>query len=167
MALGDFILVNQFMRSFMPLVPRLCVSRDQGRDGQYRAALWGTGRNAFSGTCATDKALAVTEGRIRFADVGFAYALGNPVLKRFNMTIAGATVALVGASEAGKSTLSKLFRFYDPTEVTVEIDGTDIRSVSLIRYIAVVPQDCVLFNDTLRKYSLRAADATDERLRGY
>jgi ABC-type multidrug transport system fused ATPase/permease subunit len=72
------------------------------------------------------------------------------------MTIAGGeTVALVGASGAGKSTLSKLlFRFYDPTEGAIEIDGTDIRSVSLDsvrRAIAVVPQDCVLFNDSLRE----------------
>ena len=77
------------------------------------------------------------------ADVGFAYAPGNPVLKQFNMT----TKATM--------TLSKLlFRFYDPTEGAVEIDGTDIRSVSLDsvrRAIAVVPQDCVLFNDSLRE----------------
>ena len=83
---------------------------------------------------------------------GFAYAPGNPVLQAFNMTIAGGeTVALVGASGAGKSTLSKLlFRFYDPTEGAVAIDGTNIRSVSLDsvrRAIAVVPQDRVLFND--------------------
>ena len=75
----------------------------------------------------------------------------------------------MGASGAGKSTLSKLlFRFYDPTEGAVEIDGTDIRSVSLDsvrRAIAVVPQDCVLFNDTLRE-NIRYGrpSATDEEV---
>jgi ATP-binding cassette subfamily B protein len=98
----------------------------------------------------------VSAGRIRFANVGFAYAPGNPVLQHLNLNIAGGeTVALVGASGAGKSTVSKLlFRFYDPTEGAIEIDGTDIRSVSLDsvrRAIAVVPQDCVLFNDSLRE----------------
>ena len=81
----------------------------------------------------------------------------------------GETVALVGASGAGKSTLSKLlFRFYDPTEGAVEIDGTDIRSVSLDsvrRAIAVVPQDCVLFNDSLcENIRYGRPSATDEEV---
>jgi len=102
--------------------------------------------------------------------VRFAYASGNPVLKQFSMTIAGGeTVALVGASGAGKSTLSKLlFRFYDPAEGVIKIDGTDIRSVSLDsvrRAIAVVPQDCMLFNDSLRE-NIRYGrpTATDEEI---
>jgi len=78
------------------------------------------------------------------------------VLKDFNLHIKGGqTVALVGVSGAGKSTVSKLlFRFYDPIQGAIKIDGTDIREInlpSLRKAIAVVPQDCVLFNDSLRE----------------
>ena len=172
MTLGDFILVNQFMiQLFMPLGFLGFVYREIKGAMANIERLFGVLEEAPSlAPAPTDKALAVTKGRIRFADVGFAYAPGNPVLKQFNMTIAGGeTVALVGASGAGKSTLSKLlFRFYDPTEGAVEIDGTDIRSVSLDsvrRAIAVVPQDCVLFNDSLRE-NIRYGrpSATDEEV---
>ena len=158
MTLGDFILVNQFMlQLFMPLGFLGFVYREIKGAMANIERLFGVLEETPSlAPAPTDKTLTVTEGRIRFADVGFAYASGNPVLQQFNMTIAGGeAVALVGASGAGKSTLGKLlFRFYDPTEGAVEIDGTDIRSVSLDsvrRAIAVVPQDCVLFNDTLRE----------------
>ena len=172
MTLGDFILVNQFMlQLFMPLGFLGFVYREIKGAMANIERLFGVLEETPSlAPAPTDKTLAVTEGRIRFADVGFAYAPGNPVLQQFNMTIAGGeTVALVGASGAGKSTLSKLlFRFYDPTEGAVEIDGTDIRSVSLDsvrRAIAVVPQDCVLFNDTLRE-NIRYGrpSATDEEV---
>ena len=172
MTLGDFILVNQFMlQLFMPLGFLGFVYREIKGAMANIERLFGVLEETPSLSPApTDKTLMVTEGRIRFADVGFAYAPGNPVLKQFNMTIAGGeTVALVGASGAGKSTLSKLlFRFYDPTEGAVEIDGTDIRSVSLDsvrRAIAVVPQDCVLFNDSLRE-NIRYGrpSATDEEV---
>jgi ATP-binding cassette subfamily B protein len=172
MTLGDFILVNQFMlQLFMPLGFLGFVYREIKGAMANIERLFGVLEETPSlSPEPTDKTLTVTEGRIRFADVGFAYAPGNPVLKQFNMTIAGGgTVALVGASGAGKSTLSKLlFRFYDPTEGAVEIDGTDIRSVSLDsvrRAIAVVPQDCVLFNDSLRE-NIRYGrpSATDEEV---
>ena len=172
MTLGDFILVNQFMlQLFMPLGFLGFVYREIKGAMANIERLFGVLEETPSlAPAPTDKTLAVTEGRIRFADVGFAYAPGNPVLKEFNMTIAGGeTVALVGASGAGKSTLSKLlFRFYDPTEGAVEIDGTDIRTMSLDsvrRAIAVVPQDCVLFNDTLRE-NIRYGrpSATDEEV---
>jgi len=158
MTLGDFILVNQFMlQLFMPLGFLGFVYREIKAALANIERLFGVLEETQSLQPAPlDKTLTVTEGRIRFADVGFAYASGNPVLQQFNMTIAGGeTVALVGASGAGKSTVSKLlFRFYDPTEGAIEIDGTDIRAVSLDsvrRAIAVVPQDCVLFNDSLRE----------------
>ena len=172
MTLGDFILVNQFMlQLFMPLGFLGFVYREIKGAMANIERLFGVLEETPSlAPALTDKTLTVTEGRIRFADVGFAYASGNPVLQQFNMTIAGGeAVALVGASGAGKSTLSKLlFRFYDPTEGAVEIDGTDIRSVSLDsvrRAIAVVPQDCVLFNDTLRE-NIRYGrpSATDEEV---
>jgi len=172
MTLGDFILVNQFMlQLFMPLEFLGFVYREIKGAMANIERLFGVLEETPSLSPApTDKTLTVTEGRIRFADVGFAYAPGNPVLKQFNMTVAGGeTVALVGASGAGKSTLSKLlFRFYDPTEGAVEIDGTDIRSVSLDsvrRAIAVVPQDCVLFNDSLcENIRYGRPSATDEEV---
>ena len=108
----------------------------------------------------------MTEGRIRFADVGFAYALGNPVLKQFNMTIAGRDRGAGGCQRAGKSTLSKLlFRFYDPTEGAVEIDGTDIRSVSLdsVRRPSPALRTAVLY-DTLRENIARRPSAADEEV---
>ena len=158
MTLGDFILVNQFMlQLFMPLGFLGFVYREIKAALANIERLFGVLEEAPSLQPApVDKTLTVTEGRVRFVDVGFAYASGNTVLKQLNMTIAGGeTVALVGASGAGKSTVSKLlFRFYDPTAGAIEIDGTDIRSVSLEsvrRAIAVVPQDCVLFNDSLRE----------------
>ena len=170
MTLGDFILVNQFMlQLFMPLGFLGFVYREIKGALANIERLFGVLEETPSlAPAPTDKILAVTEGRIDFSGVGFAYASGNPVLKQFNMTIAGGeTVALVGASGAGKSTLSKLlFRFYDPAEGVIKIDGTDIRSVSLDsvrRAIAVVPQDCMLFNDSLReniRYGRPAA--TDE-----
>ncbi len=172
MTLGDFILVNQFMlQLFMPLGFLGFVYREiKGAMANIERLCGVLEETPSLAPAPTDKTLTVTEGRIRFADVGFAYASGNPVLQQFNMTIAGGeAVALVGASGAGKSTLSKLlFRFYDPTEGAVEIDGTDIRSVSLDsvrRAIAVVPQDCVLFNDTLRE-NIRYGrpSATDEEV---
>ena len=172
MTLGDFILVNQFMlQLFMPLGFLGFVYREIKGAMANIERLFGVLEQAPSLVPApTDKTLSVTQGCIRFSNVGFSYAAGNPVLQAFNMTIEGGeTVALVGASGAGKSTLSKLlFRFYDPAEGAVEIDGTDIRSVSLDsvrRAIAVVPQDCVLFNDTLRE-NIRYGrpSATDEEV---
>jgi len=172
MTLGDFILVNQFMlQLFMPLGFLGFVYREIKASLANIERLFGVLEETPSLQPApTDKTLSITAGRIRFADVGFAYAPGNPVLHKLNIDIAGGeTVALVGASGAGKSTVSKLlFRFYDPTEGAIEIDGTDIRSVSLEsvrRAIAVVPQDCVLFNDSLRE-NIRYGrpSATDEEV---
>jgi ATP-binding cassette subfamily B protein len=172
MTLGDFILVNQFMlQLFMPLGFLGFVYREIKASLANIEKLFGVLEETPSLQPApTDRTLSITEGRIHFADVGFAYAPGNPVLQKLNIDIAGGeTVALVGASGAGKSTVSKLlFRFYDPTEGAIEIDGTDIRSVSLDsvrRAIAVVPQDCVLFNDSLRE-NIRYGrpSATDEEV---
>lgn len=98
--------------------------------------------------------LRVTEGKIEFRDVTFAYPGGRRVLERISLIIEpGQTVALVGPSGAGKSTLARLLmRFYDPCEGSVRIDGTDIRRVSLDslrREIAVVWQEPFLMNDTV------------------
>ncbi len=99
-------------------------------------------------------ALQVTGGAIEFRDVAFAYDSRRPILQGVSFTVPpGRTVAIVGPSGAGKSTIARLlFRFYDVTGGAILIDGQDIRSVtqqSLRREIGIVPQDTVLFNDTI------------------
>jgi ABC-type transport system involved in Fe-S cluster assembly fused permease/ATPase subunit len=104
------------------------------------------------------KDLVVTGGEIRFDNVVFAYEPARIVLKGISFTVpAGKTVAVVGPSGAGKSTISRiLYRFYDIKSGSVTIDGQDIRDVtqtSLRAQIGIVPQDTVLFNDTV-KYNI-------------
>ena len=98
--------------------------------------------------------LRVTGGVVRFEDVHFAYDAARPILKGISFEVpAGRTVAIVGPSGAGKSTISRLlFRFYDIRTGAITIDGQDIRAVtqaSLRAAIGMVPQDTVLFNDTI------------------
>jgi ATP-binding cassette subfamily B protein len=109
-------------------------------------------------------------GDVVFERVGFHYDPARPILDGFDLTVpAGKTVAIVGPSGGGKSTLARLlFRFYDVTDGRITIARTDIRDVtqdSLRRAIGVVPQDTVLFNDTL-EYNLRYGrpEATDAEL---
>ncbi len=111
--------------------------------------------------------LIVTSGNVRFDDVRFSYDPERPILKGLSFEVpAGKTVAIVGPSGAGKSTISRLlFRLYDVSSGKILIDGQDIRKVtqsSLRASIGMVPQDTVLFNDTIR-YNIRYGrwDATD------
>ena len=113
------------------------------------------------------KPLIVTSGNVRFDDVRFSYDPERPILKGLSFEVpAGKTVAIVGPSGAGKSTISRLlFRLYDVSSGRILIDGQDIRNVtqaSLRASIGMVPQDTVLFNDTIR-YNIRYGrwDATD------
>jgi ABC-type transport system involved in Fe-S cluster assembly fused permease/ATPase subunit len=103
--------------------------------------------------------LEVTRGVIRFENVAFAYEPERQILKGLTFEVpAGHTVAVVGPSGAGKSTISRLlFRFYEVTGGRISIDGQDIRDVtqkSLRSAVGMVPQDTVLFNDTIR-YNIR------------
>ena len=113
------------------------------------------------------KPLEIKRGTIRFENVRFAYEPDRQILKGLSFELpAGHTVAVVGPSGAGKSTLSRLlFRFYEVTGGRISIDGQDIRDVtqrSLRSAIGMVPQDTVLFNDTIR-YNIRYGrwDASD------
>ena len=114
--------------------------------------------------------LDVRDGAVRFDDVHFAYDAARPILKGISFEVpAGKTVAIVGPSGAGKSTISRLlFRFYDIQSGSVTIDGQDIRDVtqeSLRSAIGMVPQDTVLFNDTIA-YNIRygRTDASEEEV---
>lgn len=114
--------------------------------------------------------LKVNQGEIQFKNVSFTYERGRKVLSEINFSIdEGRTVAVVGPSGAGKSTLSRLlYRFYDTQEGSIFIDGQDITQVtqaSLRNTIGIVPQDTVLFNDTIR-YNIRYGNpqATDEEV---
>ncbi|HEX7820269.1 MAG TPA: ABC transporter ATP-binding protein/permease [Sphingobium sp.] len=113
-------------------------------------------------------ALVVDGGEVRFEDVRFGYDKERPILKGVTFTLpAGQTFAIVGPSGAGKSTIARLlFRFYDVGEGRITIDGQDIRAVqqdSLRAAIGIVPQDMVLFNDTIGyNIAYGRADATQE-----
>ncbi|WP_026619177.1 ATP-binding cassette, subfamily B, heavy metal transporter [Ensifer sp. WSM1721] len=108
--------------------------------------------------------LKIGRGAIAFRDVHFAYEGARPILKGISFEVpAGKTVAVVGPSGAGKSTLSRLlYRFYDVQRGSITIDGQDVRDVtqkSLRAVIGMVPQDTVLFNDTIA-YNIRYGRVT-------
>ena len=116
------------------------------------------------------RALRVSAGRVRFRDVDFGYGPERQVLHGVDFTVpGGGKLAIVGPSGAGKSTIARLlFRFYDVTGGAIEIDGQDLRGVtqeSLRAALGVVPQDTVLFNDTIGyNIAYGRADATPEEV---
>jgi len=115
--------------------------------------------------------LRIGQGVVRFDDVRFAYNPDRPILRGVSFEVpAGRTIAIVGPSGAGKSTLSRLlFRFYEPQSGRITIDGQDISAIrqdSLRAAIGMVPQDTVLFNDTIG-YNIRYGrwDASEAQVR--
>ena len=156
MTLGDFTMVNAYLiQLFVPLNALGFVYREIRQSLVNVERLFGLlGDKPAIEDAADAKQLTLQAGTVQFSDVHFSYNSERPILKGVSFTIpAGHTVAVVGASGAGKSTLARLlFRFFEVNSGSISIDGQDIRSVSqdsLRQVIGVVPQDTVLFNDTL------------------
>jgi len=158
---GDFVMINAMMiQLYQPLNFMGMVYREIKQaviDIETMFAI--LGRKPEIEDKPGAKPLTVAQGAIRFEDVSFAYEPARPILKGLSFEVpAGKTVAIVGPSGAGKSTISRLlFRFYDITGGRIAIDGQDIRDVqqtSVRAAIGMVPQDTVLFNDTIR-YNIR------------
>src|SRR4030095_12619300 len=117
---------------------------------------WGIAWRAWAATRmgAAGEPLRVENGHVRFEDVRFGYEPEREILRGLDIDIpAGTSCAIVGPSGAGKSTIARLlYRFYDPTAGRILIDGQDIaevRQATLRNAIGIVPQDTVLFNDTI------------------
>jgi ATP-binding cassette subfamily B protein len=166
---GDFVMVNAMMiQLYQPLNFMGMVYREIKQAIIDIEKMFGVlSRNPEVKDIPGAKPLQVTNGNVRFEDVRFSYDPERPILKGLSFEVpAGKTVAIVGPSGAGKSTISRLlFRLYDVSGGHILIDGQDIRSVtqaSLRASIGMVPQDTVLFNDTIR-YNIRYGrwDATD------
>ena len=157
MTLGDLAMINAYMiQLFIPLNFLGFIYREIRRaltDLENMLAL--LKRAPAISDSDNAPALQVSAGEIRFENVDFAYQPQRPILQQLNLHIpAGSKVAIVGASGAGKSTLARLlYRFYDINGGRILIDGQDTRAVtqeSLRRAIAIVPQDTVLFNASIR-----------------
>ncbi len=164
MTIGDFVLVNSYLlQLYAPLNGLGFVYRAIKRaftDMEKMFELLAVNREIADQPNAP--ALSVQGGMVEFKDVQFGYDPRRQIIKGISFSIpAGQTLAVVGASGAGKSTLSRLlFRFYDVNDGVISIDGQDIRSVqqeSLRAALGIVPQDTVLFNDTIR-YNIAYGD---------
>ncbi len=170
--LGDFILINQFMiQLFLPLGFLGFVFREiKGSMANIEKMfeLMAVQPKVVDDPLA--RPLQLTRGSIEFEGIQFGYTPDREVLKDVGFSVpAGHKIAVVGASGSGKSTLVKLlFRFYDPDAGRITIDGQDIREVtqaSLRRVIGIVPQDTVLFNDTIfENVRYGNPDATEEEV---
>ena len=156
MTLGDLVMVNAFMiqlyipLNFLGMIYREIKQALTDLDKMFTLLE----RNREVDDVPGAKALVVSRGEVRFDRVSFAYDPARPILQDVSFTIPpGKTVAVVGPSGAGKSTLARLlYRFYDINSGAITIDGQELRGVtqaSLRGAIGIVPQDTVLFNDTV------------------
>ncbi|MDP2561155.1 ABC transporter ATP-binding protein/permease [Psychrobium sp. 1_MG-2023] len=156
MTIGDFVLINAFtMQIFMPLNFLGFVYREiRGSLANIEQMFTLLTKQSSIADKPSAQDLVLSTGKIDFKDVDFRYHREREILTRVSFSIEpGQKVAVVGASGSGKSTLVKLlFRFYDVTDGTILIDNQDIRDItqaSLRQAIGIVPQDTVLFNDTI------------------
>jgi ATP-binding cassette subfamily B protein len=156
MTVGDFVLVNAYLiQLYMPLNFLGMVYRELRQALTDMTAMFRVIEEHVEIQDAPDaKPLAVNGGEVAFEHVGFGYDARRRILHDLSFTVkAGHTAAIVGPSGAGKSTISRLlFRFYDVDQGAIRIDGQDLRGVtqgSLRAAIGIVPQDTVLFNDTI------------------
>lgn len=169
---GDFVMINAIMiqlyqpLNFMGMVYREIKQATVDIETMFSIL----GRPAEIVDKPGAKPLAISAGVVRFEDVAFNYEAKRPILKGVSFEVpAGKTVAIVGPSGAGKSTISRLlFRFYDVKGGRITIDGQDLRDIqqtSLRAAIGMVPQDTVLFNDTIR-YNIRYGrwEASDDEV---
>ncbi len=173
MTIGDFVLVNAvFIQLYQPLNFMGMIYRELKQAFVDIEAMFTLlGQNPEIKDKPTAKPLAVKKGAIRFENVFFSYEEARPILRGVDFEVpAGHMVALVGPSGAGKSTISRLlYRFYELKSGRILIDGQDIRDVtqaSLRAAIGIVPQDTVLFNDTIH-YNIKygRVDATEEEVK--
>ena len=175
MTLGDLVMVNAFMlQIYIPLNFLGVIYREIKQnltDLDKMFALMDREQEVADAPGAQPLALPAAQApSVCFHDVHFAYDPARPILQGVSLTIAaGTTVAVVGPSGAGKSTLARLlYRFYDIQQGSITVNGQDIRSVtqqSLRRAIGIVPQDTVLFNDTVAyNIAYGRTDATPEQV---
>ena len=173
MSLGDLVLVNAFMiQLYIPLNFLGVLYREIKQSLADMERMFGLmAENREIADAPNAQPLVVTRGEVEFAGVSFAYNPARPILRHLSLQLpAGKITAIVGSSGAGKSTLSRLlYRFYDIDEGAIRIDGQDIRNVtqsSLRSVIGIVPQDTVLFNDTL-EYNIRYGrpEASEDEVR--